>query len=48
MGGQRIEVERQAIAGKDRQTIGGQTLGDVMDQLLSVGLSAWAEGEGRD
>jgi len=48
MGRERIEVERQAITGEDGQTIWGQTLGDLMDQLMSEILSARAKGKGRD
>lgn len=48
MGGERVEIEGQAIAGKDGQTIGGQALGDVMHQLMGEFLGARAEGEGGD
>ncbi len=46
MGRESVKVECQAIAGKDGQTIGGQTLGDVMDQLMSEGLRPRTEGVG--
>jgi hypothetical protein len=48
MGRERIKVERQAIAGENGQTVLGQALGDVMDQLMGERLGAWAEGEGGD
>jgi hypothetical protein len=48
MGRQGIEVERQAIAGENRQTTWGQALSDVVDELMGELLGARAEGEGWD
>ena len=48
MGGERVEVEGQAITGKDRPTTSGQSFGGVVDELMSERLGARAEGEGRD
>ena len=48
MGREGVEVERQAIARKHRQRIGGEALGDMMNQLVSEILSPRAEGKCRD
>ncbi len=48
MGGERVEVEGQAITGEDRQTTSGQAFGGGVDELMSERLGARAEGEGRD
>lgn len=48
MGGQRVEVESQAIPGEDGKTASRQLAGDIVDQLMGGYLSAGADGEGGD
>ncbi len=48
MGREGIEVERQAITGKHRETIGGQTLGNFVHQLMRERLGPRAKHEGWD
>ena len=48
VGGQSVEVEIEAVAGKDRQAAGGQDERERMDDGMRHNLSAWANLEGGD
>jgi len=48
MGGERIVVQRQAIAGENGEFAGSQAADQLMNELIGQGLSAWAQHESWD
>jgi hypothetical protein len=46
--GEGVEVEFENITAKDRQGRAGERLAQLMDEVVSQNLRAWAENKGRD